>query len=457
MNQVQLPNRILLSAIFIGCLFFSFNTVMTRGDSLWMYDSKRLFVCAIVVLFCLGLALFKEHRLQFWSSFKTISPLCGILVMSLLTFAAIANWQRVYVWTSQENLFYIIGLSLVSACLVPIVRHHRVLVYQYFSWISIFLFLSIGSVFWFRAYMQLPESIHTILNPRFINQVQIWLLIPIFYLTIICTRKHDYHYAMQVICALNVTTILATDAQGVATVGVLAILLWAWLEANWRREIIVLLVQSIIFGSIFKLLLLSPVPEWLLYGNAFTWNTLKTESSGQIEIWLEAFSLTSFWGLGGDSFLCLKESFSQPQKWPQWTQISWGIIPLFAYMTLLLYGFYSVMRTKNQVVRVTGLSLMIGLSYGLVSGVLDSPISQLLAAFSLSMFWASIKPEPKLISHTSYFQHFAIMTLSLLCIFFVTNKVKQRVDIYPQIEQASQLKTQLWLGYQCLLPETPNS
>ncbi|OIQ25679.1 MAG: hypothetical protein BM561_04565 [Vibrio sp. MedPE-SWchi] len=421
-----------------------------------MYDSKRLFVCAIIVIFCLGLTLFKAHRLQFWSSFTLISPLCGILVMSLLTFAAIANWQRVYVWNSQENFFYIVGLTIVAASLVPIVRHHRVLVYQYFSWISIFLFLSIGSVFWFRAYMQLPESVHTILNPRFINQIQIWLLIPIFYLTIICTRKRYYHYAMQVICALNVTTILATDAQGVATVGVAAILIWAGLEANWRKEIVLLLIQSIIFGVMFKFLLLSPIPEWFLYGEAFTWHTLKTESSGQIVIWLEAFSLTSFWGLGGDSFLCLKESFSQPPNWPQWTQISWGVIPLIAYVALLVYGFYAIIKTRNKVVRVSGLSLMIGLSYSLVSGILDSPISQLLAACSIAMFWASLKPEPKLITHTSYFQHLTIIILSVLCIFFVTNKVKQRVDIYPQIEQASQLKTQLWLGYQCLLSDLPH-
>ncbi|MGF1719958.1 hypothetical protein L4D20_07930 [Vibrio kyushuensis] len=456
MKQAQLPNRILLSAIFIGCLFFSFNTVMTRGESLWMYDSKRLFVCAIIVVFCLGLALFKEHRFQFWSTFSNVTPLCTALVMALFTFAAIANWQRVYVWNAQENYFYILGLAIVATSLVPILRHHRVLVYQYFSWISIFLFLSIASVFWFRAYMQLPESIHSILNPRFINQVQIWLLIPIFYLTIMCNRKHYFHYVMRIVCALNVTTILATDAQGIAAVGVVSILLWAWLEANWRKEIITLLIQSIIFGIVFKLVLLSPVPEWFLHGNVFTWSTLKTESSGQITLWLEAFSLTSFWGLGGDSFLCLKESFSQPPNWPQWTNISWGIVPLVSYFALLIYGFVSVAKTKNQMVRVTGLSMLIGLTYSLVSGVLDSPISQLIGTFSIAMYWASMKPTPPLARHSSLYQHTIIIFLSVLCIFFITNKVKQRVDIYPQVEQASEFKTQIWLGYKCLLPDLPN-
>jgi hypothetical protein len=260
---------------------------------------------------------------------------------------------------------------------------------------------------------------------------------------------------MQLLCAMNVTTILATDAQGIALVGVTAILLWAWLEANWRKEIITLLIQSIIFGMIFKLVLLSPVPEWFLHGNAFTWSTMKTESSGQITIWLEAFSLTSFWGLGGDSFLCLKESFSQPPNWPRWTNISWGLIPLVSYLALLAYGFISVVRTKNQMVRVTGLSLIIGLSYSLVSGVLDSPISQLLAAFSVAMYWASVKPTPPLVQQTSIYLHVVIIILSVLCIFFITNKVKQRVDIYPQVEQASEFKTQLWLGYQCLLTDPP--
>ncbi|MCK6262471.1 hypothetical protein KP803_04210 [Vibrio sp. ZSDE26] len=456
MKQAQLPNRILLSIIFIGCLFFSFNTVMTRGDSLWMYDSKRLFVCAIIVIFCLGLALFKEHRLQFWSTFSNVTPLCTALVMALFTFAAIANWQRVYVWSAQENYFYILGLAIVAASLVPILRHHRVLVFQYFSWISIFLFLSVASVFWFRAYMQLPESVHSILNPRFINQVQIWLLIPIFYLTIICKRKQYYYYVMQVICALNVTSILATDAQGIAAVGVFSILLWALLEANWRKEIVVLLIQSIIWGVIFHFILLSPVPEWFLNGSALTWNSIKTESSGQVVLYLEAFSQTSFWGLGGDSFLCLKENFSEPLPSPQWSSVSWGIIPLISYLLLITYGFISVSRTKNQMVRVTGLSLLIGLSYSLISGVLDSPISQLLAAFSLAMYWASIKPAPSLIRHSSYLQHVIIISVSVLCIFFVTNKVKQRVDLYPQVEQASTVKAQLWLGYECLLPEQPN-
>ncbi|OCH73298.1 hypothetical protein A6E14_14665 [Vibrio genomosp. F10] len=107
-------------------------------------------------------------------------------------------------------------------------------------------------------------------------------------------------------------------------------------------------------------------------------------------------------------------------------------------------------------VRVTGLSLMIGLSYSLFSGVLDSPISQLLGAFSIAMYWASMKPTPKNIHHATLYQHAVIISLSVLCIFFITNKVKQRVDIYPQIQQATELKTQLWLGYQCLLPRRPN-
>ncbi|MGY3570620.1 O-antigen ligase family protein [Vibrio paucivorans] len=463
MNQTIPLSRAVLALILLGCLFFSFNTVFTRADALAMYDTKRMFVCAIVILFCLALVFSSASRHQFWQTLTSLNTTTQLLLFTLFAFSFLANWRGLYFWPAHANYFYIVGLALTCICLVPMAAQNRVMSYQYFIAMSVLLFLSIAGGQWLRTYYQFPESIHSVLsfiNPRFINQVQIWILIPLMYLTLLAKRKQRHYRILQFISALNVAGIIATDARGIAIAGISAVLIWAWLESNWRRQVMVLLIQSLIFGYILKLLLITPIPAYILHGGELDWSSIRLDSPGRIQLWLEALALSSFWGLGGDAFVCLSERFGRPHNSALLVWVNWGFIPLVCYLALLLQCLITVWKTPHRLTRVTGLSLLAGFAYSLVSGVLDSPLSQLMAILSIALFWASFKSPSGIPHDTRIYHHVSVMVLALASSVFIIEKIHHRVISYPYLEQSRELKVQFWLGYNCqtepvILPRTP--
>ncbi|MCW8336223.1 O-antigen ligase family protein [Vibrio paucivorans] len=425
-----------------------------------MYDTKRIFICAIVVAFCLALVLSSSLRRQFWRTLTSLNPVTRLLLTTLFALSFLANWQGLYFWPAHANYFYIVGLGITCVCLVPIVTKHRVMSYQYFIVMSVFLFLSIAVGQGLRNYYQYPESIHSVLsfiNPRFINQVQVWLLIPLMYLTLLAKRKQKHYRSLQFIAALNVAGIVATDARGIAIAGVTAVLIWAWLESNWRRQVMVLLIQSLIFGYILKLLLIAPIPAYILHGGELDWSSIRLGSPGRIKLWLEALALSSFWGLGGDAFVCLSERFGRPHNSALLVWVNWGFIPLVCYLALLFQCLITVWKTPHRLTRVTGLSLLAGFAYSLVSGVLDSPLSQLLAILSIAIFWASLKGltsthlslKSKTLGQTTLLKHIVIIIIAIISSAFIVERVYQRILSYPDLVQSRDLKVQFWLGYNC--------
>ncbi|GAB7219402.1 hypothetical protein VcTj87_12230 [Vibrio comitans] len=92
--------------------------------------------------------------------------------------------------------------------------------------------------------------------------------------------------------------------------------------------------------------------------------------------------------------------------------------------------------------------MLSGIAYSLVSGVLDSPFSQMLACITLSMIWsATIKTK-------EYSKRWGIILIitSVLVIILTTGRLSERIsnNFYQDEQYAPEVYApQFWLGNNC--------
>lgn len=107
---------------------------------------------------------------------------------------------------------------------------------------------------------------------------------------------------------------------------------------------------------------------------------------------------------------------------------------------------------------LAGITMLSGFAYSLVSGVLDSPLSQLGAVLAIALFWGEIyRRKPKTLQTSGVNKlavrgaHGLLMLSALLFIGLVGYKVYLRIEnnSYRHIEQP-RYNPQFWLGQNCM-------
>ncbi|WP_261834884.1 O-antigen ligase family protein [Vibrio ishigakensis] len=294
------------------------------------------------------------------------------------------------------------------------------------------------------------ESIWTILsysNPRFMNQVQIWLFVPCLFIAL-----HFNKIKYWIPFILNYSLVFALDARGLFIASTCGLILWAILDKKLRTRILKAIVIGITLGYITKWLTLEPFPAYLFTGEfAVSGLSIRTSDSGRLHLWDFAFTNLSFWGHGGDAFACNSPVNARPHNSLILVAFNWGLIPAICYLILVANLLINVIKTNNAKVRMWGVSLLSGVAYSFISGVLDSPLSQLFAVLTLGMLWSNFTKRTqhnknKLIS-------IFIIVLSSLVIFTVSFRILDRIenkhflaDSYvPEI-----YFPQFWLGNNCV-------
>lgn len=460
MVQSKWKFTLLMGFTFLGIMVLCFNTFIPRNSVFLLYDAKRVFICSVLLISNLIILSDRHWRVRITQQFTELSPSVWWVLVIFGIFAAIANFQGIDFWRAQTDYFYFLGLALLTAFLSIGFESQKVRLYSYFCWISLLLFLSVSVGFWLRVYYQLETNIHTIFgfaNARFLNQVQVWLIIPTLYFTLCFRRKRWLYNALRFLLCTHVAIIFALDARGISIAIITAILIWAKIDKPLRSQILKLLLFSIIFGCLLRIVFLAPLPAYLFNDGLWTWPKVRTDSPGRMALWAEAITLSSLLGLGGDGFVCSSKLFGRPHNSALLVLVNWGLIPLLCYGFLLLITLKTVITTYHRWVRVTGLSVLAGFAYSLVSGVLDSPLSQLLAVISLAIFWSACKKHhPVCASHPSKIKHqyfqYGIVGVLLLSSLLTANKLYLRITNYPDQEFSVQLKPQFWLGYNCSEP-----
>ncbi|MGL6258303.1 O-antigen ligase family protein [Vibrio sp. WXL210] len=439
----------LLILFLMGIALFAFNPFIAREETLLLYDSKRFFAMAVIGLSLAAIALMPSVRQSIVASWQSLSLTTQSLVGVFLASSLIATLFALYPLGAVTHWLYLIGLTALLFTLQPIAYRERKRVWLYFCWISVLLFLSVALGFWMRLGQGLNVSQSTILsfvNPRFLNQVQIWLVIPIAYLVILQTRQGTSTLLTRSLLILHCAIIAATNARGpvLALLGASLLLIYAdkpnrqlWWQLVW---------QSALTGFIVSKIFLYPLPSFLL-GHTFEFAAEEIKESARLKMWQETLSMSNFWGLGGEAFVCDSNKFGRPHNSVLNVLVHWGVLAAISYVLLSCKALLVTLRATSTRIRVAGATLLAGLAYSLVSGVLDSPLSQLLAVLSCAIFWGALCPSQPSAGKKPRRLGFILIAVALLSLVSLTYKGYQRASHYPEYQP--KIKTQFWLGYNC--------
>lgn len=338
-----------------------------------------------------------------------------------------------------------------------VVKKQQARWFEYTLWLSAFLFLSIALAFWIRIVHQLNVNNFTLFgfaNPRFLNQIHIWLIFPVVYLAAIAMKRGKRGVVPRAILAIDFAICFSTDARGplVAILGGFTLLMLCArdLRSIWWK----LLWQSAVAGALVKLALLSPLPS-MIFGGPIEWLNIRTDSPGRLALWRHSWQIFTFTGLGGDAFVCEEVNHGRPHNSLLNVLVHWGVVAALCYLALIASLLHLTIRQRSLRTKLLGVSLLSGLAYSLVSGVLDSPLSQLMAVVACALFWsrcslASASLPLPANKPRRWWAHGVILIIAIGCSVSVGYRALERLDNYPVYRSEVIIKTQFWLGYNCL-------
>ncbi|MDC5705778.1 O-antigen ligase family protein [Vibrio europaeus] len=454
--------RSFLMVIAIGLMLFSFNLFIPRWEVLFLYDSKRMFVCAMVVGCALMYLLSYNLRRD---AIVMLSELSTPVKVALAIFAvamSLANSLGEHFIAAFVQQFYFVGLILLALVLTPYVSGNKPQLLRLYALMNLLLFFSVAIMFWGVTLTGNSVSIFTIfgfVNPRFLNHMQVWSVLPVAYIAVIGMQRQHKAILPRLILALIFATSFATDARGALLSMSMGFALLMTLDVSRRRHWWTLLWQSLITGFLVKYALLAPFPQYVFGDTSLLAPEIRTTSSGRLELWLDLLANVNWLGHGGDKYACEGLVVAGPHNSFLNVLYHWGIAAFAAYSLLIALLLNKLKRIHHKATLVAGVSVSVGIGYSVLSGVLVTPLSQLLAVCNLALFWGlrcrhsggkehSIKPNK--------LSHLLLAVSCILTITLVSYRVSLRVEHYPTLDQETVYKPQFWLGYNCLTsPQLP--
>ena len=292
--------KIVAVTAFLGLVFFSFNTYIPRDNLILLYDSKRFFICFLLIInsifICSSNILRKQH-IELWLE---LSSRIKTLILVFFVFVAISTINAELTIPAVYDLAFLVSALLLVTTITLVSKEYTREILITLTLISVLLFLSVVSFVWLQLYHGYDITIHSTFgftNIRFLNRIQVWLIIPIVYLYVTSTSPH-VRYLLVFFLSINISLLIATDARGASVALFGAIVLLTITESNIRRKLILLSIKTIIIGFLFKLTFIDPVPSLLLTSNSmeFSLGEIRTTSSGRWEIWKSIFNNISFLG-----------------------------------------------------------------------------------------------------------------------------------------------------------------
>ncbi|CAM2794042.1 O-antigen ligase family protein [Vibrio rarus] len=433
------------SLILLVIAIFSFNLYLLPDKPVLLYDTKRLFVCALVIGVCLSLIFWAELRIRLVQRYMSASIGVRTLVATFFVLALIADLFGLYPNKGVVHYFYFIGLLFFTLCFS--LERPSLKSFKLFGLIILCGFFSVFIGYSVATFWGDGATIRTILsyaNPRFLNQVQVWLVIPSLYMVLVSKSRISYLFPV-----LNFAVMFALDARGLAVASIGGIILWALIDRKNRHEIIKIALFTLTIGLLISVIFLSPLPTYIMHGEGSrSLLDLRDNTANRWSLWYYGIEMSRFFGLGGDGYVCTSTQEIRPHNSVIYVLLNWGVIPALCYMALGLILFKQVIQEKRYRYRVIGLSLLTGLAYSLVSSVLDSPLSLLLACLFTGWFCGRT-PLVKPVDYPRWVTGLLIIA-SLLSVLSVIYKASQRIknDFYIHNEE-SVLRPQFWLGNNC--------
>ncbi|MGO1189205.1 O-antigen ligase family protein [Vibrio casei] len=453
----------LLVFILCGSVFLSFTPYIPTADMTSIFDNKRFFIILYILITAGALMVSSSLRSDIIQTGLQLPKRIQWILLTAIFFAFIANMSALYWYKSQAVFSYWLMLIIMTFILRTVVLEHQAFISRFYVWLTIMLFLSVF-LFHFIAniYNVTPNLryLFSFVNPRYINHVQIWLILPLFHVAWLRrNNQKSWFYCLPVI--LNFCLLFALDARGAFIASLSGIVLFAILTPTHRVEILKKLALFLAIGLAIKWLLFTPLPQYFLHG---VWaegqGEIRLSDSNRLHLWENAIQMISFWGYGGDTFVCNNDEVAHTTHNSILAiAIEWGVITALCYLTLLLMAFYRVCTTSSHNERVLGITMLSGFAYSFISSVLNTPISQGLAMISVALFWATIQQPKeeslgsinmKLTTSLSKVLHGLLMVVAISAITFIGHKTYMRIDHNQYRDQPlDYYMPQFWLEHNC--------
>ena len=462
--QKQYPT-LLLFFILGGSILLSFTPYWL--DPTTLFDNKRFFI--IFYLLCTAIVLLVSWsvREKVIVSLSTLSRTNGVLLALAVAAATVANFTSLYWVKSQAVFSYALMLMIVTTLLTGVILKHKNIILRLYVWLTFTIFLSVF-LFHILATWQgdIPNYryLFSFVNPRNINHIQIWLILPLLYWAWSNKGKaKSWMFAIPVV--IHFSLLLALDARGAVIASFTGILLWILLSEK-KVEKLKWVLTLVACGLLLKWLLFTPLPQYFIHG---VWpdgqGEIRLSDSNRLNLWSNAIAMMSFWGHGGDTFVCNNDVIAHsPHNSILLMAVEWGVITALCYIVLLLHTFYRVCITTDETLRILGLTVLSGFAYSFISGVLNTPLSQGLATISVAIYWASVREvntsdkESKsrlLSSKASTLAHLCLIFIALWSLIFIGYKTYQRIDNnqYRHIK-LDYYMPQFWIEHNCMDAES---
>ena len=447
--------KIVAVTAFVGLVFFSFNTYIPRDNLILLYDSKRFFICFLLIINSIFICSSNILRKQHVESWVELNSRTKILILVFFAFVVLSTINAELTRPAVYDLAFLIGALLLVTTITLVSKEYAREILITLTLISVLLFLSVISFVWLQLYHGYDITIHSTFgftNIRFLNRIQVWLIIPIVYLYV--TSISPQARFLLVFClSINISLLIATDARGASVALFGAIILLIITESSIRRDLILLSVKSIVIGFLLKVVLIDPTPSFLLTTHSidFSLGEIRTTSSGRWEIWKSIFSNISFLGLGGEGYVCHSTSINGPHNSLLLILANWGVIPSIIFILLGLTLFQNVLQKKRQIQRFLGINLLAGLAYSLVSSVLDTSLSQLMAIICLAMYWGVTKEKKSIVENErlDYTRGTKLLfIISFISLLVIIDILITRTNSYQVITE-TMMKPKFWFGMNC--------
>ncbi|MEZ9329780.1 O-antigen ligase family protein [Vibrio breoganii] len=442
-------NIVLLSTL--GIAMFSFNVFILRDELILMYDYKRIFSCSIIIITLTTIILSKKVRCDLYLQLTSLNKITVYLLLLLFFLSVLSNSIGLYRIRGFLDLANYTGLFLIALTIASNNNNIKQ-TFEVYIVITILSFLSVICGFYIALSLEIAPSNFTILsyvNPRILNQVQAWLIIPIIYYSII-----NNSYLAKIALILNVSIIFALDARGLGIAAFIGVIIWSVLDNTNRKNILKIATYCIIIGLLTKLIILHPLPT-IIYLNEYIPMELRSDiGHGRLDVWLQAVNMVSFWGHGGDAFVCNTTSHARPHNSILLVLVNWGVLAAITYVALVLLLLYRIISIRREPLSLAlGVTLLSGLGYSLVSGVLDSPFSQLLSCVTLGLFWSTLTKNDTNVNlvNKKYISSILIL-ISILIAIAITVKIEDRItnNHFRGLEyKETPYMPQYWLGNNC--------
>ncbi|WP_176291793.1 O-antigen ligase family protein [Vibrio natriegens] len=459
-SLAQYYPKFLLIFILVGSVFLSFTPYWL--DLITLYDNKRFFVVFYLLMTATVVICSHSTRQKIIKAFSNLSYVSKTLIFLALFNSLLANFHSLYWIKSQAVFTYALLFIIVIAVLRSVVLDNKAFILRLYIWLSCAIFLSVLLYHWISTSIGVTpnyRSIFSFVNPRNINYIQVWLVLPLVWLS---WQKYTNSKGLGLLYTIPVimhfSLLFALDSRGAFIAICSGLALWLILSPN-KLSKLKFIISLLVLGLLIKWLIFTPLPQYWVNG---VWpegqGDIRLGDSNRLELWSNAIAMITFWGLGGDTFVCNNDLIAHsPHNSILLITVEWGVITTLCFIILFLLVLYRTFTTSNEQLKIWGITLLSGFAYSLISSVLNSSLSQGVAVISVALFWA-ISSETRTPSTSKIIapvfltiSHIILVFIAIWALIFIGYKTYLRIDNqqYRHIK-VDYYMPQFWIEQNCM-------